>query len=186
MVACDSNSLVWHFHRTKSTEKSWRVEENIKAIAIEQDQLYVAFFFFDSSTACFMSLHIPWVVKKFGICPTNQLNQLRPTSQGPQPGPRLRLLVHVAYNGADLAQDIGPTKPCGQNDNGAPRKKGRDDVFRLLLVVVVVILFPFCCNEFLKGPLKRLFRGFRWCKKGFFLGLVIHPREPSFAGAGKS
>lgn len=142
--------------------------------------------FFDSSTACFMSLHIPWVVKKFGICPTNQLNQLRPTSQGPQPGPRLRLLVHVAYNGADLAQDIGPTKPCGQNDNGAPRKKGRDDVFRLLLVVVVVILFPFCCNEFLKGPLKRLFRGFRWCKKGFFLGLVIHPREPSFAGAGKS
>ena len=86
-------------------------------------------FFFDTSTACFMSLHIPWVVKKFGICPTNQLNQLRPTSQGPQPGARLRLLVHVADNGADLAQDIGPTKPCGQNDNGAPRKKGKDDFF---------------------------------------------------------
>lgn len=143
------------------------------------------YIFFDTSTACFMSLHIPWVVKKFGVCPTNQLNQLRPTSQGPQPGARLRLLVHVAYNGTNLAQDIGPTKPCGQNDNGAPRKKGRDDIFRLLLVVVVVIHLFFCCNEFSKGPLKRLFRGFRWWWD--FCPSVCDPlKRTNMAIAGKS
>ena len=105
------------------------------------------------------------------------MNQLRPTSQGPQPGPRLRLLVHVADNGADLAQDIGPTKPRGQNDNGAPRKK---DGMTFFVVAGSGGCNPFfvCCNEFLKGPLKGCL--------GDFVGDGIFPRVVFFSNGSQT